>query len=124
VAAAAARQLRDLRRLRRLVADGANVVFALQPLAPHTGKELSPEEEELFAILDVLQPNRWPRLQRLLESHWGPYAAMLEQGCADLGVPFADLSRAEYAGWCFVDRVHMTDHGHDLAASVLEEVVR
>jgi hypothetical protein len=124
VAAAAARQLRDLRLLRRIVADGARVVFALQPLSPHTGKRLSPEEEELFALLEMLQPNAWPRLKRQLETEWGPYAAMLEQGCADAGVPFVDLSRADYHGWCFVDRVHMTDHGHDLAASVLEEVVR
>ena len=124
VAAAAARQLRDLCLLRRLVADEAKVVFALQPLAPHTSKQLSPEEEELFAILDVLQPNRWPQLRRLLETQWGPYAAMLEQGCAEAGVPFVDLSRADYTGWCFVDRVHMTDHGHDLAASVLEQMVR
>ena len=25
--------------------------------------------------------------------------------------------------WCFVDRVHMTDHGHDSAAAMLVEVI-
>jgi hypothetical protein len=123
-AEAAKRQLRDLRLLRRLVPAQAKIVFALQPLAPYTGKELSPEEQELFAALDVLQPSRWPQLKRLLETYWGDYAAALEDGCADAGIPFLELSRAGYQGWCFVDRVHMTDHGHDTAAAMLERVVR
>jgi hypothetical protein len=123
VAGAAARQLRDLRLLRRLVPTEARVVFALQPLAPYTAKQLSPEEEELFAALDVLQPGRWPELRRLLETHWGDYAEAVERGCAEAGVPFVDLSRGEYRGWCFVDRVHMTDHGHDTAAGLLEGLV-
>lgn len=123
IAAAAARQLRDLRLLRRLVPDAATVVFALQPLAPAAGKALSPEEEELFAILDLLHPGRWPQLKRRLETHWDGYAAQLEEGCRELGVPFVDLARAPYEGWCFVDRVHMTDHGHYSAAALLEEVL-
>ncbi|HZQ65930.1 MAG TPA: hypothetical protein VFA66_11950 [Gaiellaceae bacterium] len=124
IAAAAARQLRDLGLLRRVVPERATVLFALQPLAPRTGKQPTAEEKELFALLDVLQPERWPRLRALLDSQWGSYAALLERGCRDLGVPFADLSRGDYSGWCFVDRVHMTDHGHDQAAALLEEVIR
>jgi hypothetical protein len=120
---AAERQLRDLRLLRRLVPTAAKVVFALQPLALYTDKELSPEEEDLFAALDVLQPNRWPELKRLLETHWGDYAAALQDGCGAAGIPFVDLSRAGYEGWCFVDRVHMTDRGHEAAAAMLERVV-
>ncbi len=123
VAGAAARQLRDLRLLRRLVPAEALVLFALQPLVLYTGKKLSAEEEELFAALDVLQPRRWPQLKRLLETHWRDYAAALERGCAEAGVPFVDLSRGPYEGWCFVDRVHMTDRGHDAAAAMLEGVV-
>lgn len=123
-AEAAERQLRDLRLLRRLVPTQAKIVFALQPLAPYTEKALSPEERELFAALDVLQPGRWPELKRLLETYWGEYAAALEDGCAAAGIPFVDLSRGDYQGWCFVDRVHMTDHGHDTAAAMLEKVVR
>src|SRR5581483_7784682 len=49
--------------LRRLVPAEARVVFALQPLSLYTRKQLSAEEEELFAALDVLQPNRWPQLR-------------------------------------------------------------
>jgi hypothetical protein len=123
VADAAARQLRDLGLLRRLVPDGARVVFALQPLVSRTGKELTAEEDELFSLLDVLQPGRWPHLRHLLETYWGSYAALLEEGCHRLDVPFVDLSRAGYRGWCFVDRVHMTDSGHEQAAAALEGVI-
>ena len=123
IAAAAARQVRDLRHLRRLVPDEAVVVFALQPVVLHTGKQLSPEEQELFDILDLLQPGRWPKLKQLLEAHWPAYASAIEEGCRGLGVPFVDLSRGDYEGWCFVDRVHMTDHGHDNAAAILVEVI-
>ena len=59
----------------------------------------------------------------MLETHWGDYAGALQEGCAAAGIPFLDLSRAEYEGWCFVDRVHMNDRGHDVAAAMLERVV-
>lgn len=120
---AATVQLRDLRALRRLVPDNAEVMFALQPVAPHTGKELTDEELALFESLDVMQARttRWPIVKELLESHWGAYAERLEQGCGELGVPFVDLSRAAYSGWCFVDRIHMTERGYELAASFLHE---
>jgi len=123
VAEAATRQLRDLRHLRRLVPGEARVVFGLQPTAWATTKEWSPEEVELFDVLDQIQPLRWKRLKHLLDTRWTSYAAMLEQGCSEGGVPFVDLSRGEYSGWCFVDRIHMTDRGYETAAAVLEEVL-
>ena len=48
---------------------------------------------------------------------------MLERGCAELGVPFVDLSQATYTGWCFVDRIHMTDRGYEAAAAAIEELL-
>jgi hypothetical protein len=123
VETAATVQLRDLRALRRLVPDDAEVVFALQPVATHTGKELTDEERELFESLDLMQARttRWPVVKSLLETQWPTYAERLAQGCAELGVAFVDLSRAEYSGWCFVDRIHMTERGYELAASFLQE---
>jgi hypothetical protein len=118
-------QLRDIRALRRLVPDEAQVVFALQPVAPRTGKVLTEEERTLFESLDVMQAgaSRWRILSELFETHWDPYAERLAAGCAELGVPFTDLSTAEYTGWCFIDRIHMTDHGYDTAAAFLAEAV-
>jgi len=122
---AATIQLRDLRALRRLVPDDAEVVFALQPVAQRTGKELTDEEQSLFEALDVMQARttRWRVLRELFETHWGTYADRLEQGCAELDVPFVDLSDAGYTGWCFVDRIHMTERGYELAAAFLGEAM-
>ncbi len=123
VAAAATRQLRDIRLLSRVVPDGARVVFALQPTIWGVSKELSAEEQELFDLLDVLQPLRWQRLKDLLETRWSSYASAVERGCREAGVPFVDLGRGDYSGWCFVDRIHMTDRGYEAAAGVLEGVL-
>jgi hypothetical protein len=125
VETAATIQLRDLRALRRFVPDEAEVVFALQPVASDTGKDLTEEERTLFDSLDVMQARttRWPIVKALLETHWGAYAERLERGCADLGVPFVDLSRATYSGWCFVDRIHMTERGYETAATFLQEAM-
>jgi hypothetical protein len=120
---AAARQLRDLRLLRNLVPNEAGVVFALQPFAWYTGKQLSEEEEELFALLDLIQPNNWSELKVLLETQWDAYAALLERGCEEAQVSFIDLGRGDYVGWCFIDRVHGTDHGYETAAELLLKVL-
>ena len=124
VAEAASRQLTCLRLLRRLLPEEARLVFALQPIAWGTGKELSSEERELFDLLDLVQPVRWHRLRSLLETRWPSYSALLDEGCGAVSVPFVDLARGDYSGWCFIDRVHMTDRGYEAAAAALEEVLR
>src|SRR5262249_55194834 len=59
VALASAHQLSDLRLLRRMVPEEATVVFVLQPYAPLIERTLSPEEEEIFAGLDLLGGAKW-----------------------------------------------------------------
>jgi hypothetical protein len=122
-AAAVRLQLRDLRALGRIVPDDALVVFALQPFAPRVSKELSAEEEELFALLDDIQGVKWHRLRDALSSEWDEFASGMEAGSRALGVLFVDLSMADYSGWCFVDRVHATDAGNEAAAALLAKVV-
>ncbi len=121
--AAADRQLRDLRALRRLVPDDALVVFVLQPYAPRVNKEWSPEEQELFALLDDIQGVKWHRLRDALSAEWDEFTSAMETGSRELGVPFVDLSTAAYSGWCFVDRVHATDPGNEAAAALIATVV-
>jgi hypothetical protein len=125
VRTAAAIQLRDLRTLRRVVADDAEVVFALQPVAAQADKELSEEEVALFEAHDVIfaRSQTWAVNEELMSTYWGAYAAELAGGCATLGVPFVNLSDATYTEWCFVDRVHMTDRGYDIAAAFLLEAL-
>jgi hypothetical protein len=120
---ASVQHLRDLRILRRMVPEEATVVFALQPYAPLVDRTLAPEEEEIFAALDLIQGEKWVAVREHIRACWPGYVDALEHGCAELGVPFVDTSRARLEGWCFVDRAHMTDRGYDAAAELLEEVV-
>jgi hypothetical protein len=55
--------------------------------------------------------------------NWGRYADLLAAGCAELGVPFANLTADRFAGWSFVDTVHLTDHGYAQAAGMIEEAL-
>jgi hypothetical protein len=123
VTLASDQHLRDLRILRRMAPDEATVVFGLQPYAPLIERTLSPEEEEIFAALDLIQGKKWEVVKEHIAACWGGYVAALERGCAELGVPFVDTSKADLDGWCFVDRIHMTDRGYDAAAAMFEEVV-
>jgi hypothetical protein len=124
VATAARRQLRHLRNLRRLVPDDAEVVFALQPIAQHTDKELTDAEAAAFEAIDVVdeETHMW-MFKKLFVTAWPEYVRALSEGCANLAVPFIDLSDATYTGWCYVDRVHMTERGHDIAAAFLLEAM-
>ena len=123
VTSAAAHQLRDLGLLRRMVPEAATVVFVLQPYALMVDREPSPEEEEIFAALDLIQGEKWDPVREHIRESWGPYAAELEAGCDAIGVPFLDMAKADLSGWCFVDRAHLTDRGYDAAAAILEEVL-
>lgn len=123
VAIAAGQQLRDLRILRRMLPDAATLVFALQPYAPLIARTLSREEEEIFAALDLIQGEKWDDVRDHIAACWPGFAAAVERGCAELGVPYLDTAAGDLGGWCFVDRAHMTDQGYDAAAAMLEEVV-
>jgi hypothetical protein len=122
LANAAALQLRNLRALRRLVPDEAEVVFAFQPSPRQVAKERTEEEVAIYEALDIIQDRGgWHYIKQLLEKGWRRYGAALAEGCAELGVPFIDLNDAPYTGWCFIDRIHMNDRGNDLTAQFLLE---
>ncbi|WP_305788045.1 SGNH/GDSL hydrolase family protein [Symbioplanes lichenis] len=110
----------------RLLADGlgARLTFVLQPLAPWVREKPAPEEELIFAELDEIADfgQAYGDIARLEVGR--RYAAELSAGCQKLGVPFVDmnplLGRATGpADWLFVDRIHFTDHGHDVVARLL-----
>jgi hypothetical protein len=121
LAEALAFQLRDLRALRRMVPDEAEVVFALNPFALKS-KQLTEEEKAILETLEVIhggggRGDTWA----LAESHWDALVAATAEGCAEIGVRFVNLSDAPYTGWCFVDEVHTNARGYDIAASFLLE---
>jgi len=114
---------RDLRALVALASGlGAQICFALQPLATWIDKSLSTEEEQLFGILDEMSMD-WQVLAKYVGSVRDRYFNDIAESCADLKVPFANLNMAtdfSNSDWLFVDRVHLTDRGYSLASEILK----
>jgi hypothetical protein len=116
-------QRRDLRIVTRAVAPGATVIFAAQAFAPTARKKLSDEETALFGITDGLQGAHWQVMKGRLAELWPRYVTGLRALCPREGVRFVDLNATPLDGWCFVDRVHMTDTGYaQVAAALAREV--
>ena len=88
-------------------------------------KAFSPEEQELFCLLNRLDPtDSWGGMSAYLLKYRDLYLAEAEALCAGFGIPFLELNQApsfRENRWLFVDRVHLTDDGYELAA---EEVRR
>ena len=121
---------RDLTNWRLLCkALDIELCYVLQPFADWIDKSLAPQEEQLFAELDRLDPD-WRRVREidLGRDRYAWYAGELRAGCAKQGVDFHDmnelLSRRQLKDrWLFVDRVHLNDDGHRLVAEVLRQEV-
>lgn len=103
---------------------GARLTFVLQPVALWVRQRGCKEEEELFAEFNQ-QGNFLDLYGDILTRSTGlEYAARLKHGADRLDVNFINFSPflAEVAQpdeWLFVDRVHFTDHGHDVVARLL-----
>jgi hypothetical protein len=106
------RQKRDLGIMVRALSPGARLVFATQPFAEGCEKRLCPEEERLFRLTDEVQGRHWQILKTYLAQLWPSYVRELGNTCSKERILFLDLNEVPFAGWSFVDRVHMTDEGY------------
>lgn len=119
--------LRRLDTWRALAAaTGARLTFVLQPLAGWVRDEPAPPERRLFEELDRMADFSGTYGEITGMAAGRRYAEVLGAGCARLGVRFLDFApvlraAAKPADWLFVDRIHFTDLGHDLAARLLAE---
>jgi hypothetical protein len=113
------RQKRDLGIMARALSPGSRLVFAAQPFAEGCRKELCYEEERLFRLTDEIQGRHWTILKTYLATLWPSYVRELGNICSKEGILFLDLNEIPFAGWSFVDRVHMTDAGYLQVASRL-----
>lgn len=114
---------RDLRAF-KAVADGLGIPlhFALQPLATWMDKPLASEEKDIFGILDSMSMD-WQVLAHRIMGVRDSYFLDVELICRDLSVDFCNVNLApEFLTeeWLFVDRVHLTDRGCEVAAKVLK----
>ena len=94
------------------------VSYFLQPCALWVRKTLSPEEAELFAILDRAGGRPWKALMHFLRNCYPRYRDDLRSLCEERDIPFEDLNAAcPMQGWLFCDRAHLTDEGSRIFAS-------
>lgn len=104
---------------------GFRLYFVFQPVACWIDKALTPEEEEVFAILNRTDPyGTWKDVSVHLLEQGERYVADLCEICERLRVPFLNLNVCRSFTenrWLFVDRAHLTDEGYALAA---EEILK
>jgi hypothetical protein len=128
-AVAEASAIAHLRRnlsLWKALADSRSIKlkFVLQPASSWVGKGKAPEEEAIFAELDTVS-GVLGELKILDGLHAG-FAKGAQSSCAELGIDFLDINplfkrSSKDFEWLFVDRVHLTDAGNELAANILLE---
>jgi hypothetical protein len=120
------RTARHLDNWRLLAAGlGARLTYVLQPLAPWVREKPAPQERLIFDELDGIADfgQAYGDIARLEVGR--RYADQLALGCQKLGVRFLDMNPLLGAAagpdeWLFVDRIHFTDHGHDVVARLLD----
>ncbi|MFJ8748408.1 SGNH/GDSL hydrolase family protein [Streptomyces sp. NPDC102441] len=106
----------------------AKITYILQPLSGWVRDKGSREEELIFDELERLGGFAAMYGDILSKDVNVEYAAKLEQGAKNIGVNFVNFSpvMAESAPsdeWLFIDRIHLTDNGHDLVArKILEHI--
>ena len=117
--AAAERHSRDLAILAAATRPATRVVFAAQPFADACARAATTEERQLFELADQATGPRWQRVRGVLATAWDDYVERLREACASVDVPFVNLGGVAFDGWCFADRIHLTDRGHELAAQAI-----
>lgn len=115
---------RDLRAFKVMAGGlGVQLYFALQPMATWIDKILSPEEQQLFKILDSLQSKTWRVLSENVGAIRDRYFADMAKICKEEKVPFCNINldpAFRNNEWLFVDRVHLTDRGNALTAEIIK----
>ncbi len=110
-------------------AAGARLTFVLQPLATWIRDEPAPQERRLFEDLDTIADFSGVYGDIANRAVAGDYAAALARRCAAIDVSFVDFAPLLAAAvdprdWVFVDRIHFTDLGHDIAAALLTDALK
>ncbi|MEV6977966.1 Inducer of phenazine A [Kitasatospora sp. NPDC093806] len=127
VAVGAELTLRHLDSWRLLAkATGAELSFALQPMATWVREQPAPEEQLLFDELDEMFSFTEVFGDIIAPATGQAYAEALRAGCERLGVPFTDLNpllgaAASAKDWLFTDRAHLTDLGYDTVTGLLAD---
>ena len=117
---------RDM-RLWALLRDamGFRLTFVFQPLATWIDKAFTPEEQEVFSILDQDDPlGSWSGIVAHLQGEEKRYVSEVRDICRSLSVPFLNLNACpsfREKRWLFVDRAHLTNEGYALCAEEISK---
>jgi hypothetical protein len=101
--------------------NNTTATFVMQPFIPWLNKSLTPQEMNLFALLDQ-EAESFSRVLLELEQCKDEYRHDIERICERVGMRFFDLNSAselKRPNWLFVDRAHFTDEGNDTVAKLL-----
>jgi carbamoyltransferase len=117
-------QTRDIVLLRRLCQTTTELAVVIQPFALTAKTDLTDEEEHLFDLLFRSKRESYALNKERMTDLWPPYVQKLADACRDQGIHVIDANRCSFQGWCFIDPVHMTDHGYATVADYIEENLR
>jgi len=101
--------------------NNTTATFVMQPFIPWLSKSLTPQEINLFSLLDQ-EAESFSRVLLELEQCKDEYRHDIERICERVGMRFFDLNSAselKRPNWLFVDRAHFTDEGNDTVAKLL-----
>ena len=101
--------------------NNTTATFVMQPFIPWLNKSLTPQEINLFALLDQ-EAESFSRVLLEIEQCKDEYRHDIERICERVGMRFFDLNSAselKRPNWLFVDRAHFTDEGNDTVAKLL-----
>ena len=120
---AADRHLRDLGLVAAAARSASRLIFVVQSFADPSFRELDPAERQLIRPLDGGTGDWWGSTLGFVAEQWASYTEKLRAGCERIGVRFGALDPAQFDGWAYVDRVHMTDNGQQQAAVKMLELM-
>ncbi|MBL7164228.1 MAG: hypothetical protein ISS57_16665 [Anaerolineales bacterium] len=106
-----------------------DLYYILQPIATWTRKKLSSEEHDLFAVLDGKQQEQFQILKKnFSQDQYLWFSNQLQTICETYDVSFMDMNEKMREKpiddeWLFVDRIHLTDSGHQLVSEIIYEEV-
>jgi hypothetical protein len=100
------------------------LIYVLQPLATWIERTPTEKEQELFEFVYNKGPSQRIHVDSMTVDFYKWYAEALKSMCEKYDVEFHDMNmlladNKDKDEWLFVDRVHLTDRGYELAAEII-----
>ena len=119
-----ARSLKDLNVINIMAQSyGVKIFYFLQPLGNKNRKSLSPEEIELFSVLDEM--GQGSNFLKKIAGSLSQFENTHVDFCRANGIPYLNTQQCVTSDeWLFVDRAHINDKANDLISNAMEQVIK